>query len=72
MREAFRERLIVELPVGGIQFAVRFTDGPEGPVDDVAVAAQQGPGDEGETEDVEDDTADEGGDDPDAVEDGQE
>lgn len=40
LRQAFRERLIVELPVGGIQFAVRFTDGPDGPVDDVAVAAR--------------------------------
>ncbi len=40
LRQAFRERLIVELPVGGIQFAVRFTDGPDGPVDDVAVATR--------------------------------
>ncbi|RQZ12420.1 PLP-dependent aminotransferase family protein [Burkholderia sp. Bp9031] len=40
LRQAFGERLIVELPAGGIQFAVRFTDGPEGPVDDVAVAAR--------------------------------
>ncbi|ABI91335.1 aminotransferase class I and II family protein [Burkholderia ambifaria AMMD] len=40
LRQAFGERLIVELPVGGIQFAVRFTDGPDGPVDDVAVAAR--------------------------------
>ncbi|KVT85295.1 DNA-binding protein [Burkholderia ubonensis] len=40
LRQAFGERLIVELPSGGIQFAVRFVDGPEGPVDDVAVAAR--------------------------------
>ncbi len=40
LREAFGERLIVELPPGGIQFAVRFTEGPDGPVDDVAVAAR--------------------------------
>ncbi|AKM44620.1 DNA-binding protein [Burkholderia contaminans] len=40
LRQAFGERLIVELPVGGIQFAVQFTDGPDGPVDDVAVAAR--------------------------------
>ncbi|KVU70431.1 DNA-binding protein [Burkholderia ubonensis] len=40
LRQAFGERLIVELPSGGIQFAVQFVDGPEGPVDDVAVAAR--------------------------------
>ncbi|OXJ08093.1 PLP-dependent aminotransferase family protein [Burkholderia sp. AU6039] len=40
LRQAFGERLIVELPAGGIQFAVQFTDGPDGPVDDVAVAAR--------------------------------
>ncbi|MBW5809779.1 aminotransferase class I/II-fold pyridoxal phosphate-dependent enzyme, partial [Burkholderia sp. COPS] len=40
LRQAFGERLIVELPPGGIQFAVRFPDGPDGPVDDVAVAAR--------------------------------
>jgi GntR family transcriptional regulator/MocR family aminotransferase len=40
LRQAFGERLIVELPAGGIQFAVRFAEGPEGPVDDVAVAAR--------------------------------
>ncbi|MEK2606993.1 PLP-dependent aminotransferase family protein [Burkholderia arboris] len=40
LRQAFGERLIVDLPPGGIQFAVRFTAGPEGPVDDVAVAAR--------------------------------
>ncbi|MGR3910161.1 PLP-dependent aminotransferase family protein [Burkholderia sp. SR8] len=40
LRHAFGARLIVESPVGGIQFAVRFTDGPDGPVDDVAVAAR--------------------------------
>ena len=27
-------------PPGGIQFAVQFPDGPDGPVDDVAVAAR--------------------------------
>ncbi|RQR35509.1 PLP-dependent aminotransferase family protein [Burkholderia sp. Bp9143] len=40
LRQAFGERLIVELPEGGIQFAVRFAEGPDGPVDDVAVAAR--------------------------------
>ncbi|TGN98152.1 MocR-like pyridoxine biosynthesis transcription factor PdxR [Burkholderia sp. USMB20] len=40
LRQVFGKRMIVELPVGGIQFAVRFTDGPDGPVDDVAVAAR--------------------------------
>jgi len=40
LRQVFGKRLIVELPVGGIQFAVQFTDGPDGPVDDVAVAAR--------------------------------
>lgn len=40
LRQAFGERMIVELPPGGIQFAVRFPDGPDGPVDDVAVAAR--------------------------------
>ncbi|HKU00986.1 MAG TPA: PLP-dependent aminotransferase family protein [Paraburkholderia sp.] len=40
LKQAFGERLIVELPSGGIQFAVRFTEGPEGPVDDVAFAAR--------------------------------
>ncbi len=40
LRQAFGERLIVELPPGGIQFAVQFPDGPDGPVDDVAVAAR--------------------------------
>ncbi|HKR40251.1 MAG TPA: PLP-dependent aminotransferase family protein [Paraburkholderia sp.] len=40
LEQAFGERLTVELPPGGIQFAVRFGEGPEGPVDDVAVAAR--------------------------------
>ncbi|BAX63344.1 transcriptional regulator [Burkholderia stabilis] len=40
LRQAFGERLIVEMPPGGIQFAVRFAEGSEGPVDDVAVAAR--------------------------------
>ncbi|KWN76909.1 PLP-dependent aminotransferase family protein [Burkholderia ubonensis] len=40
LRQAFGERMIVELPSGGIQFAVRFTDASEGPVDDIAVAAR--------------------------------
>ncbi|AOI99595.1 MocR-like pyridoxine biosynthesis transcription factor PdxR [Burkholderia sp. LA-2-3-30-S1-D2] len=40
LRQAFGKRLIVDLPPGGIQFAVRFTAGPEGPVDDVTVAAR--------------------------------
>ena len=40
LEQAFGERLIVDLPPGGIQFAVRFPAGPDGPVDDVAVAAR--------------------------------
>ncbi|QBR00724.1 PLP-dependent aminotransferase family protein [Paraburkholderia pallida] len=40
LEQAFGERLIVELPPGGIQFAARFTEGPSGAVDDVAVAAR--------------------------------
>jgi GntR family transcriptional regulator / MocR family aminotransferase len=40
LEPAFGERLIVDLPPGGIQFAVQFTEGPDGPVDDVAVAAR--------------------------------
>ncbi len=40
LEQAFGKRLIVELPQGGIQFAVRFVDGREGAVDDVAVAAR--------------------------------
>lgn len=40
LEQAFGERLIVDLPPGGIQFAVRFADGPDGPVDDIAVAAR--------------------------------
>ncbi|MCT7327468.1 MocR-like pyridoxine biosynthesis transcription factor PdxR [Ralstonia mojiangensis] len=40
LERAFGDRLHVELPPGGVQFAVRFVDGPDGPVDDVAVAAR--------------------------------
>ncbi|WP_028207516.1 MocR-like pyridoxine biosynthesis transcription factor PdxR [Paraburkholderia nodosa] len=40
LEQAFGERLTVELPPGGIQFAVRFAEGPDAPVDDVAVAAR--------------------------------
>ncbi|MGX6999697.1 MocR-like pyridoxine biosynthesis transcription factor PdxR [Caballeronia sp. KNU42] len=40
LERAFGERLIVDLPPGGIQFAVQFTEGPDGPVDDVAVASR--------------------------------
>ena len=42
LKQAFGDRLIVDLPPGGIQFAVQFTEGPDGPVDDVAVAARAG------------------------------
>ena len=40
LERAFGERLHVELPPGGVQFAVQFTEGADGPVDDVAVAAR--------------------------------
>ena len=40
MEHAFGPRLRVELPPGGVQFAVHFIDGADGPVDDVAVAAR--------------------------------
>ncbi|GLU31409.1 PLP-dependent aminotransferase family protein [Trinickia caryophylli] len=40
LKEAFGTRLDVDPPSGGIQFAVTFTEGPDGPVDDVAVAAR--------------------------------
>ncbi|SEA64373.1 transcriptional regulator, GntR family [Paraburkholderia sartisoli] len=40
LEQAFGERLIVDLPPGGIQFAMQFTEGPDGPVDDVAVASR--------------------------------
>jgi GntR family transcriptional regulator/MocR family aminotransferase len=40
LQEACGERLIVDLPPGGIQFAVQFTEGPDGPPDDVAVASR--------------------------------
>src|SRR5258707_13567502 len=40
MAQAFGERLIGGLPPGGIQFAVQFAEGPDGPVEDVAVAAR--------------------------------
>jgi len=42
LEQAFGERLSVDLPPGGIQFAARFAVGPNGPVDDVAVAARAG------------------------------
>ena len=40
LERAFGERLIVDLPPGGIQFTVRFAEGPDGPIDDVAVASR--------------------------------
>lgn len=40
LQQAFGERLMVDLPPGGIQFAVQFMSGPDGLVDDVAVAAR--------------------------------
>ncbi|MBR8459840.1 PLP-dependent aminotransferase family protein [Burkholderia dolosa] len=40
LQHAFGDRLIVEPPPGGIQFAVQFRDAASGPVDDVAVAAR--------------------------------
>ena len=40
LEHAFGDRLHVELPPGGVQFAVQFTEGADGPVDDVAVAAR--------------------------------
>ncbi len=40
LEQTFGERLIVDLPPGGIQFAVQFAEGPDGPVDDVAVASR--------------------------------
>ncbi|MEC5405956.1 PLP-dependent aminotransferase family protein [Paraburkholderia sp. MPAMCS5] len=40
LEQAFGERLVVELPPGGIQFTVQFAEGPDGPVDDVAVASR--------------------------------
>jgi GntR family transcriptional regulator/MocR family aminotransferase len=40
LERAFGDRLTVDWPPGGIQFAVQFTGGPAGPVDDVAVAAR--------------------------------
>jgi GntR family transcriptional regulator/MocR family aminotransferase len=40
LQEACGERLIVDLPPAGIQFAVHFTEGPDGPPDDVAVASR--------------------------------
>jgi hypothetical protein len=38
LEQAFGERRIVDSPPGGIQFTVQFAEGPDGPVDDVAVA----------------------------------
>jgi len=40
LAQAFAKRLMVDLPHGGIQFAVKFTEGPDGPIDDVAVASR--------------------------------
>ena len=40
LEQAFGDRLSVELPPGGIQFAVKFAEHPNGPVDDVAVASR--------------------------------
>jgi GntR family transcriptional regulator/MocR family aminotransferase len=40
LEQAFGDRLIVDLPLGGIQFAVKLADGPDGPADDVAIAAR--------------------------------
>jgi GntR family transcriptional regulator / MocR family aminotransferase len=40
LEQAFGARMIVDLPPGGIQFAVQLVEGPDGPVDDVAVAAR--------------------------------
>lgn len=40
LEHAFGERLVVELPPGGIQFSVQFAEGAQGPVDDVAVATR--------------------------------
>ncbi|VVE28672.1 PLP-dependent aminotransferase family protein [Pandoraea terrigena] len=40
LAQAFGERLHLDLPLGGVQFAVKFPEGPGGPVNDVAVAAR--------------------------------
>ena len=40
LEQAFGDRLMVDLPPGGIQFTVQFAEGPDGPVDDVAVASR--------------------------------
>lgn len=40
LQQAFGERLAVDLPPGGVQFAVQFAPGAGGPIDDVAVAAR--------------------------------
>jgi len=40
LEQAFGERLIVDLPPGGIQFTIRFPERQDGPVDDVAVASR--------------------------------
>jgi GntR family transcriptional regulator/MocR family aminotransferase len=40
LTQAFGKRLIVDLPPGGIQFAVHFAEGPDGPDDDLAIAAR--------------------------------
>lgn len=40
LEKEFGPRLVVDLPCGGIQFAVQFAAGPHAQVDDVAVAAR--------------------------------
>ncbi|MFP3801880.1 PLP-dependent aminotransferase family protein [Paraburkholderia sp. SIMBA_027] len=40
LEQVFGERLVVDLPAGGIQFTAQFAEGPDDPVDDIAVAAR--------------------------------
>ncbi|MGF6290314.1 PLP-dependent aminotransferase family protein [Paraburkholderia youngii] len=40
LKRAFEERLMVDPPSGGVQFATGFAEGPNGAIDDVAVAAR--------------------------------
>ncbi|MGX6564903.1 MocR-like pyridoxine biosynthesis transcription factor PdxR [Cupriavidus necator] len=40
LKQTFGEQLTVELPSGGIQFAVQFAEVAHGPIDDVAVASR--------------------------------
>ncbi|HEY2607936.1 PLP-dependent aminotransferase family protein [Paraburkholderia sp. RL18-103-BIB-C] len=40
IEQACGERLVVDLPPGGIQFTAQLAEGTDGPVDDVAVAAR--------------------------------